>query len=63
MLNHNSELLDEATMLGFAVEVRRKLTSQHTFVPLRGDGVVERSFGWMQLLCLRLALPTTPLSP
>jgi len=40
-------LLDEATILGFIVEVVRKLTGQHTFVPLPRRWVVERSFGWM----------------
>jgi transposase len=40
-------LLDEATMLGFIVEVVRKLEDQHTFVPLPRRWVVERSFGWM----------------
>jgi transposase len=40
-------LLDEAMMLGFVVEVVRKLEDQHTFVPLPRRWVVERSFGWM----------------
>lgn len=40
-------LLDEATMLGFVVEIVRKLTEQHTFVALPRRWVVERSFGWM----------------
>lgn len=40
-------LLDEATMLGFVVEVVRKMTNQHSFVPLPRRWVVERSFGWM----------------
>ncbi|WP_151635958.1 IS5 family transposase [Noviherbaspirillum aerium] len=40
-------LLDEATMLGFVVEVVRKLERQHTFIPLPRRWVVERSFGWM----------------
>lgn len=40
-------LLDEATMLGFVVEVVRKLENQRTFIPLPRRWVVERSFGWM----------------
>ncbi|MEC4720365.1 IS5 family transposase [Noviherbaspirillum sp. CPCC 100848] len=40
-------LLDEAMMLGFVVEVVRKLEDQHTFVPPPRRWVVERSFGWM----------------
>ncbi|GAB3555496.1 IS5-like element ISMac15 family transposase [Noviherbaspirillum agri] len=40
-------LMDEATMLGFVVEVVRKLENQHSFVPLPRRWVVERSFGWM----------------
>ncbi len=34
-------------MLGFVVEVVRKLERQHTFIPLPRRWVVERSFGWM----------------
>lgn len=40
-------LMDEATMLGFVVEVVHKLDNQHIFVPLPRRWVVERSFGWM----------------
>lgn len=34
-------------MLGFVVEVVRRLENQHKFVPLPRRWVVERSFGWM----------------
>jgi putative transposase len=40
-------LLDEAVMLGFVVEVVRKIAGQHSFLPLPRRWVVERSFGWM----------------
>lgn len=40
-------LLDEATMLGFVVEVVHKLVDQHSFLALPRRWVVERSFGWM----------------
>lgn len=40
-------LLDEAVMLGFVVEVVRKIVGQHSFLPLPRRWVVERSFGWM----------------
>lgn len=41
------QLLDEATMLDFVVEVVHKLKDQHRFLPLPRRWVVERSFGWM----------------
>lgn len=40
-------MMDKAALLGFVVEVVRKLQDQHTFVPLPRRWVVERSFGWM----------------
>lgn len=40
-------LMDQATMLGFVVEVVRKMINQHSFMPLPRRWVVERSFGWM----------------
>jgi len=39
--------MDKATILGFVVEVVRKLENQHSFIPLQRRWVVERSFGWM----------------
>jgi hypothetical protein len=40
-------LMDKAALLGFVVEVVRKMPGQHHFVPLPRRWVVERSFGWM----------------
>jgi putative transposase len=40
-------LLDEATMLGFVVDVVRKMANQLSFVPLPHRWMVERSLGWM----------------